>query len=344
MVIARARVEGTDMQIDVDLRQITALIIDDSRYVRSFIRTALQSFGIRTILEAADGPSGLDILRQREVHLILVDHDMSPMNGIDFTRYLRSGDLVACIGVSVLMLSGDAAKEVVVEARNAGVNEFLVKPVSTESLYRRVRSVLVNPKAFVTTPTFTGPDRRTLSRPPPGVAERRVAPPLPKPPPIVTPAGGLASGAPPPAAGDGLTPPIALPKPEPVERTSRRKFSAGQVIFDEGDHGDVAYVVESGSVSIYKTVDGAVLTLGQIKANGVFGEMALIDNEPRMASARALEETVCLVIPMAVLQAQIGKTPDLVILVLETLLHDIRKMGRELGQVRSALERRRTAG
>ena len=340
------------MQIDVDLRQITALIIDDSRYVRSFIRTALQSFGIRTILEAADGPSGLDILRQREVHLILVDHDMSPMNGIDFTRYLRSGDLVACIGVSVLMLSGDAAKEVVVEARNAGVNEFLVKPVSTESLYRRVRSVLVNPKAFVNTPTFIGPDRRTLSRPPPGVAERRVAPPLPKPPPIVTPTGVLApgvvpptaGGAVPPSAGGAATSPITLPKPDPVERTSRRKFSAGQVIFDEGDHGDVAYVVESGSVSIYKTVDGAVMALGQIKANGVFGEMALIDNEPRMASARALEDTVCLVIPMAVLQAQIGRTPDLVILVLETLLHDIRKMGRELGQVRSALERRRTAG
>ncbi|TAN61704.1 MAG: response regulator [Magnetospirillum sp.] len=325
------------MQIDVDLSPITALIIDDSRYARSFIKTALQSFGIRTILEASDGPSGLEILRERAVQLIIVDQDMSPMNGIDFTRYLRSGDLVTCVDIAVLMVSGDAAKEVVVEARNAGVNEFLIKPVSTDSLYRRVRNVLVNPKAFVRTPSFTGPDRRTLSRPPPGVAERRSAPPLPRPPPIVAPPGMVAR----PGGGTQPAPPITLPKPEPVERTSHRKFGAGQVIFQEGDRGDVAYVIESGRVGIYKTIEGAKVTLGQISTNGVFGEMALIDDEPRMASAVAEEETVCLVIPMAALKAQIGKTPDLVILVLETLLHDIRKMGRELGQVRATLEKKR---
>ncbi len=324
------------MQIDVDLSPVTALIIDDSRYARSFIKTALQSFGIRTILEASDGPSGLEILRQREVQLILVDQDMAPMSGVDFTRYLRSGDLVSCVDVAVLMVSGDAAKEVVVEARNAGVSEFLVKPVSTESLYRRVRNVLVNPKAFVRNPTFIGPDRRTLSRPPPGVAERRVAPPLPKPAPIVTPPGATAR-----PGGGTAAAAITLPKPEPVERTGRKKFAAGQIIFEEGERGDVAYVIESGCVSIYKTFDGSMVTLGQIKTNGVFGEMALIDNEPRMASAVAVEDTVCLVIPMAALKAQIGKTPDLVILVLETLLHDIRKMGRELGQVRAALEKKR---
>ena len=323
------------MQIDVDLSQISALIIDDSRYARSFIRTALQSFGIKTILEASDGPAGLEILRRQPVQLILVDQDMAPMSGVDFTRYLRSGDLVSCVDVSVLMVSGDAAKEVVVEARNAGVNEFLVKPVSTESLYRRIRNVLVNPKAFVRTASFIGPDRRTLSRPPAGVPERRIAPPLPKPPPIVAPPRPSAAGA--------TSAPVSAspPKPESNERTGRKKFAAGQLVFEEGERGDVAYVVESGCVSIYKTFDGSHVTLGQIKVNGVFGEMALIDNEPRMASAKAVEDTVCLVIPMAALQAQIGKTPDLVILVLETLLHDIRKMGRELGQVRAALEKKR---
>ena len=85
------------MQIDVDLSQVTALIIDDSRYARSFIKTALQSFGVRTILEASDGPSGLDILREKTVHLIIVDQDMAPMSGVDFTRYLRGGDMVATV-------------------------------------------------------------------------------------------------------------------------------------------------------------------------------------------------------------------------------------------------------
>lgn len=325
------------MQIDVDLSTITALIIDDSRYARSFIKTALQSFGIRSILEAGDGPAGLELLGGNTVHLVIVDHDMSPMNGIDFTRYLRGGDLVPCIDVTVLMVAGDSSKEVVFEARNAGVNEFLVKPISAESLYRRIRNAMINPKSFVQAPGFTGPDRRSLSRPPPGVAERRVRPPLPRPPPIVAPPG---SPAPSSAGAPRLH---ATPKPTAAERTGHKKFTAGQVIFKEGDRGDVAYVVESGSVAIIKTIEGTEVTLGQIKANGVFGEMALIDDEPRMASAVAVEDTTCLVIPMAALKLQIGKTPDLVILVLETLLHDIRKMGKELGQVRTAIEKRRPA-
>ncbi len=324
------------MDIDVDLSRICALIIDDSRYARSFIKTALQSFGIRSVAEACDGPAGLEILGSHPIHLVIVDHDMSPMNGIDFTRYLRSGDLVPCVDVAVIMVSGESAKDVVVAARNAGVNEFLVKPMSTESLYRRVRSVLLNPKAFVRTPTFVGPDRRTLSRPPAGVPERRTAPPLPKPPPIIA-----APGAPPRPGTLVSNEPVTPPKPAPTERTSRRKFRPGEVIFREGDRGDVAYVVENGRVAICKAVEGRNVVLGHIKANGVFGEMALIDDEPRMASAVAADETVCLVIPMAALKAQIGKTPDLVILVLETLLHDIRKMGSELGQVRAALEKKR---
>jgi CheY-like chemotaxis protein len=326
------------MQIDIDLSPITALIIDDSRYARSFIKTSLQSFGVQSVLEASDGPAGLEMLAKTEIHLVIVDQDMSPMNGIDFVRYVRSGDMVSCVEVAILMVSGDAAKEVVVEARGAGVNEFLVKPVSADSLFRRVRNVLVNPKAFIRSPDFIGPDRRGLSKPPPGVAERRVAPPPPKPPPLVHTLGVSI----PPKASAAPAPPTAPPKPATGERTSHRKFTAGQMIFFEGERGDVAYVVESGRVGIFKTTGGSRAKLGQIRANGVFGEMALIDDEPRMASAMALEDTVCMVVPMAALKAQIGKTPDLVILVLETLLHDIRKMGRELGEVRAALERKRS--
>ncbi|KIL99618.1 cAMP-binding protein [Paramagnetospirillum magnetotacticum MS-1] len=326
------------MNIDVDLSPITALIIDDSRYARSFIKTALQSFGIKTILEAGDGPTGLEILGQQPVHLVIVDHDMAPMDGIDFTRFLRAGDMVACDDVAVIMMSAESASEVVFQARSAGVNEFLVKPMSADSLFRRIRNALVNPKAFVRSPGFRGPDRRTLSRPPPGVAERRVAPPLPKPLPLVMPMGAAGAAARPASAPHA--PVVQAPKPV-QERTGRKKFHAGQIIFNEGDPGDMAYVVESGKVAIFKTVGGQKVKLGQIGTNGVFGEMALIDNEPRMASAMAAEDTVCLMIPMAALKAQIGKTPDLVILVLETLLHDIRKMGRELGQVRATLEKKR---
>ncbi|HLO76877.1 MAG TPA: cyclic nucleotide-binding domain-containing protein, partial [Magnetospirillum sp.] len=126
-----------------------------------------------------------------------------------------------------------------------------------------------------------------------------------------------------------------------ADKTSRKSFKAGTVIFHEGDPGEEAYVVESGRVLIAKTVDDAPVTLGEIGQNGIFGEMALIDDHPRMASARAAEDTVCMVIPKAALKAQINRTPDLVILVVETLLHNIRKMGRELVEARARVKAKR---
>jgi len=318
------------MNVDIDLSPITTLIIDESRYARSFVRSAMHTFGLRTVHEAADGPAAFEILARTPIQLIIVGHEIRPMNGIDFTRLLRAGQVVPCVEIPVIMISGDAERTAVAAARTAGVNEFLVKPLSTESLFRRVRAIFVNPRPFVHSPTFTGPDRRGLNRAPPG-PDRRIAPPLARPPAIL---GVKGIGGP--------KPPPPPPPPGTIPGPARHYFPAGTTIFAEGDSGDVAYVVESGAVEILKAAGETSLRLGLIGPNGVFGEMALIDGKPRMASARTTADTTCLSIPMASLRAQLGKTPDLVILVLETLLADIRRMGRELGETRAALEHRRT--
>ncbi|TAN55993.1 MAG: cyclic nucleotide-binding domain-containing protein [Magnetospirillum sp.] len=311
--------------VDIDLSPITVLIIDDSRYARSFVKSAVQSFGIRSILEAADGATGIELARDHTVDLVLVDYDMSPMNGVEFTRLVRQGDMVSAPEVPIVMISGMAEKETVIEARLAGVTEFLVKPVSAESLFRRVRSAMTNPRPFVHAPSYIGPCRRTVARRP--ASERRRAPPLPKPKPRIDP---------PPVAETGTPKHVPAP-PAANEKTSRKRFKAGDVIFREGDKGDEAYVVLSGRVSIFKDANGEKVVLGELGPNGVFGEMALLDNEPRMASAEAVEDTMCLVIPEPSLKMQVQNTPELVILVLETLLHDIRKLGRELVAARAGL-------
>ncbi|MEW5726493.1 MAG: cyclic nucleotide-binding domain-containing protein, partial [Pseudomonadota bacterium] len=78
---------------------------------------------------------------------------------------------------------------------------------------------------------------------------------------------------------------------------SRRKvFAAGTLIFGEGDSGHEAYVVEYGRVAVFKTVRNRRVELGEVTQGGIFGEMALIDDQPRMASAMAEEETACVVI------------------------------------------------
>ncbi len=66
-----------------------------------------------------------------------------------------------------------------------------------------------------------------------------------------------------------------------------RMVGPGQYVFREGESGDLAFVVKSGQVEIVKQVEGKEIDLGVMKEGAMFGEMALIDNKPRMASARA---------------------------------------------------------
>ncbi|MGE5505712.1 MAG: response regulator [Actinomycetota bacterium] len=173
------------MIVDIDLSGVSVLVVDDSRDARLALRTSLQSFGIRKISEAGDGPSGIELLKSAPVTLALVDHDMAPMDGIAFTRFVRRGGLIACSDVAIVMLSAETEKATVIAARNAGINEYLVKPVSAEALFRRLRNVLLNPRPFVRSGAYVGPCRRIAYRGIPVPAERRRAPPLPRPNPLV---------------------------------------------------------------------------------------------------------------------------------------------------------------
>jgi two-component system, chemotaxis family, chemotaxis protein CheY len=62
--------------------------------------------------------------------------------------------------VPIIMLSGHSEKNRVMQARDAGVTEFLAKPIAAKALYERILSVVLNPRPFIRTATFFGPDRR----------------------------------------------------------------------------------------------------------------------------------------------------------------------------------------
>jgi len=85
--------------------------------------------------------------------------------------------------------------------------------------------------------------------------------------------------------------------PEALEKLEallvKKELPAGEVIFREGTSGDVMYFIESGSIKITKTVEGDVQTpLAVLSPGQCFGEMSLIDNTARSASARSVEPTV----------------------------------------------------
>jgi cAMP-dependent protein kinase regulator len=101
-------------------------------------------------------------------------------------------------------------------------------------------------------------------------------------------------------------------------------FQRGDVILREGDSGDVAYLLQTGSVEIYRGEAKERKTLGVIKPGGVFGEMALIDPAPRLASAVALEQCDCRAITRQALERALDLAPPLARYLLQSILRNIR--------------------
>ena len=117
----------------------------------------------------------------------------------------------------------------------------------------------------------------------------------------------------------------------------RRVFEPGTCIFAEGEPGTEAHVVEYGRVAIFKTVMGQRVDLGTVIQGGIFGEMALIDDQPRMASAVAEAETACVVIGKERLTEQLAQAPKGVRVIVNALLGNIRLMGAELAEAQVTL-------
>lgn len=103
-----------------------------------------------------------------------------------------------------------------------------------------------------------------------------------------------------------------------------KHFKVGEVIFSEGDPGDAAYIIESGRVEVAVSVDGRAFPLRILTSGDVLGEMAVIDTAPRSASAKAIEETVCVSISSRQISERIQGADPVVQLLVTTLLQRIR--------------------
>jgi CRP-like cAMP-binding protein len=109
-----------------------------------------------------------------------------------------------------------------------------------------------------------------------------------------------------------------------MEALDRQVFGAGKIIFREGDEGAAAYLIERGSVEISKFGRDGSVPIGRLGERGIFGEMALIDDGPRMATATALEETVCVVIAQEEIQSRLRKLDPFMTAVLCMLVENVR--------------------
>ena len=153
------------------------LVVDDEHYMRKLIRTILKSIGVRSIYEAADGPAGLEAIRTVAPDIVILDWEIPGLDGPTFARMVRSPETFPFPAVPIIVLTGNGERSRVVEAISIGVNEFLLKPVSSKALQDRMVSVLTNPRPLVQSGSYYGPEPRKMSSYKPG-ADQPIANPI----------------------------------------------------------------------------------------------------------------------------------------------------------------------
>jgi len=160
---------------DYNIERLNFLVVDDNHHMRHLVRMILKSLGVNEIMEAEDGSAALRTMENYEADIVICDWNMQPMDGIAFTKMIRTSEDSPNIYVPIIMLTGHTEISRVKIARDAGVNEFLAKPVSAHKIYQRIKSVLDNPRQYVRTPTYFGPNRRRRDDPSYDGEERRKA-------------------------------------------------------------------------------------------------------------------------------------------------------------------------
>lgn len=151
--------------MSLDFSRLTILVVDDNPHMRLLVRDVLYGFGVKNIIECGEGSEAMSELRHNPVDLALVDWMMEPLDGLDFTRLIRTASDSPNTYLPIIMLTGHTERHRVMEARDAGVTDFMAKPVTAKNLYAHLRNIIENPRPFIRTSIFTGPCRRRIIKP-----------------------------------------------------------------------------------------------------------------------------------------------------------------------------------
>ncbi len=146
--------------VRIDFNRLRFLVIDDNAHMRRILRTLLHGFGAREVYEAEDGAAGLEAFTHYMPDIVLADWVMPIFDGLELTQMIRQQGANANPYVPIIMLTGHSEKKRVIGARDAGVTEFLAKPITAHNLFARITEIVERPRAFVRCDNYFGPDRR----------------------------------------------------------------------------------------------------------------------------------------------------------------------------------------
>ncbi|MEO1090611.1 MAG: response regulator [Pseudomonadota bacterium] len=121
-------------------KNLNILIVDDYKTMLRIIRNLLKQLDFSNIDEATDGGAALARLKEKSYGLVISDWNMAPMTGLDLLRAVRADSTLQAL--PFIMITAESKTENVVAAKEAGVNNYIVKPFNAETLRTKISSVL----------------------------------------------------------------------------------------------------------------------------------------------------------------------------------------------------------
>lgn len=147
----------------LNLPALSVLVIDDQPFFRVLLTEVLRSLGVTKITIAVDGEDGFSAYQDSRADIVITDWMMPKLDGIDLTRRIRALSDEALQKVPIILVTAKSERSQIDFARGAGIDEFILKPISAKSICDRLREVVEKPREFVTLQTYTGPCRRRRS-------------------------------------------------------------------------------------------------------------------------------------------------------------------------------------
>lgn len=128
--------ENTNKQIPWD--SVVCLIVDDDKFSRTFTKTALYQIGIKNTREATTTEEAVEILRSFKIDVILLDQQLPGQTGLELAKIVKASSADGGKSTPIIMITVDTKEKTVLEAKELGIHEYLVKPISPLALKKRI--------------------------------------------------------------------------------------------------------------------------------------------------------------------------------------------------------------
>jgi two-component system chemotaxis response regulator CheY len=148
--------------VNLSLRNLRVLVVDDTPLMGDLIRGVLSAVGVPEVRYASNGQLALQALGAQSADIVFVDWEMGSMSGLQLTKAIRHSTGKSKINpqVPIIMMTSYADEARVISARNAGIHEYLIKPFTGRSILNRLAAVINDTRRFVRSDGYVGPERR----------------------------------------------------------------------------------------------------------------------------------------------------------------------------------------